>query len=374
MALPIDAQDLEALLAPITEDAPAGADLREDYSPTSLYFQLRDARAEARDIERQSEAADADEAPPNQWRTVQSLAIRALTTGAKDLEVAAWLTEALVRTAGLQGLAMGATIIARLVNLYWDHLFPLPDEDGIETRVAPVAGLAGQGVDGTLMQPLRKTMLFSRPDGTPFGLWRYVATLELSGITDPDRRAARVEAGIVPFEEVEKEARIAGGAHWAALRAEVSAAMASWAEMSQALDEKAGADSPSTSRVRDVLQLLLETCSRFAPAVPSAEADSEALAAADDAMPVTTTSPGGMPANAMAAAIAGREQALRQLGEIAAWFRNTEPHSPISYTLDEAIRRGRMTWPDLIAEILPDQTTRDALITALGIRPRPPEE
>ena len=52
--------DLAALLAPIAEGAPAGTDLREDYSPNSLYFRLRDARAEARDAER---AADAPRSP-----------------------------------------------------------------------------------------------------------------------------------------------------------------------------------------------------------------------------------------------------------------------------------------------------------------------
>ena len=379
MAQLIDDFDLEAVLAPVSEDAPAGTDMREDYSPSSVYFQLRDARAEARDVERQAEASEGDESTAPQWRSVQSLALRALTTGAKDLEVAAWMTEALVRTAGLRGLGTGAAVIAGLVERYWDDLFPMPDEDGIETRVAPVAGLAGQGVDGTLMQPLRKTVLFSRPDGSPFGLWRYVATVELSGITDPERRAGRIEAGVLPFDEVEKEARLAGPAHWSALRAEVSGALENWEEMGRAVDAKAGADSPSTSRVRDLLLQLIEICDRFAPAREFTGAGStEAGSAAGGAG--LADAPGGLPAgvgntaNAAAAAIAGREQALRQLGEIAAWFRKTEPHSPLSYTLDDAVRRARMTWPELLAEVLPDQSTRDALITALGIRPPAPEE
>jgi hypothetical protein len=40
--------DLAALLAPIAAEAPAGTDLRQDYTPDSLYYRLRDARAEAR--------------------------------------------------------------------------------------------------------------------------------------------------------------------------------------------------------------------------------------------------------------------------------------------------------------------------------------
>ena len=44
--------DLEALLAPIPGDAPQGVDIREDFSATSPYNRLRDARSEARDAER----------------------------------------------------------------------------------------------------------------------------------------------------------------------------------------------------------------------------------------------------------------------------------------------------------------------------------
>jgi type VI secretion system protein ImpA len=70
---------------------------------------------------------------------------------------------------------------------------------------------------------------------------------------------------------------------------------------------------------------------------------------------------------------ASREDALRALSEIANFFRRTEPHSPLSYTLDEAVRRGRMTWPELLAEVVADMDARNSILTTLGIRPPPPE-
>src|SRR5205085_11255398 len=71
--------------------------------------------------------------------------------------------------------------------------------------------------------------------------------------------------------------------------------------------------------------------------------------------------------------INSREEALRALAQIADFFRRTEPHSPLAYTLQEAVRRGRMTWPELIAEIVPDITYRSAILSSLGIRPPPTE-
>jgi hypothetical protein len=47
-----------------------------------------------------------------QWRVVRELATEALTVRSKDLEVAAWLTEALLRDAGLSGLTAGFRLLA----------------------------------------------------------------------------------------------------------------------------------------------------------------------------------------------------------------------------------------------------------------------
>ena len=138
------------------------------------------------------------------------------------------------------------------------------------------------------------------------------------------------------------------------------------------LDERAADVSPSTSRVRDLLLAMADTARRFAPAVaadagPGAADSAPATASAAVAPP--GPAPGMLPA---VAAGMGREDALRQLGEIAAWFKRNEPNSPLAYTLDEAVRRGRLSWPDLVAELLPDVGARNALLVSVGIRP-PPE-
>src|SRR3954464_1127293 len=107
-----DGFDLEALLAPIPGDAPQGTDIREDFSATSPYNRLRDARSEARDAERAQDAGDQDTRDPAPlWRTVRDLALKTLAETTKDLEVAAWLTEALVRSHGLAGLAAAAQLM-----------------------------------------------------------------------------------------------------------------------------------------------------------------------------------------------------------------------------------------------------------------------
>ncbi len=357
--------DVEALLQPIPGEAPAGSDLREDFSPQSAYYRLRDARAEARAAERAAdETPDVDTPPPQQWRTVRDLVLGALTNKAKDLELAAWLTEALVRSDGLGGIAAGAHLIGGLAANFWDGgLFPMPDEDGIATRVAPVTGLNGEGGDGTLIQPLRKLVLFNRADGSGLSFWQYEQSAELKGIGDAARVKQRLAAGVLPFEDVEAAARAAGGARWAALRSLAKTALREWVAMGEMLDAKAGADGPPTSRVRDLLIRIVQVAGLYAP--PEVIEDAAAVEDADEGG--GTAAADGTAAPARAAAT--REDMLRELARISEFFRRTEPQSPLAYTLEEAIRRGRMTWPELLAEVVTDTTVRGSILTQLGIRP-----
>jgi type VI secretion system protein ImpA len=367
-----DGFDLTALLAPVPGDAPAGADLRRDSSPQSLYFRLRDARAEARAAERAMEADDAASAPPPQWRTIRDLAMEAIAGYSKDLEIAAWLTEALLRCDGLVGFTAGARLMNGLVEGFWDDLFPLPAEDGMATRIGPVAGLNGQSGEGTLSQPLRKLPLFARPAGAPMQFWQYEQSSDLAAIVDPARRQQRIDSGVVPFDTVENEARAAGAAYFTALRNQANAAAAAWRALSEALDSRAGADAPPTSRVREILERIATVAARFAaPGAAPVEAAPDGVPGGSVPSFSTGLSAGeGAPGSG---ALASREEALRSLAAIAEFFRRTEPLSPLSYTLQEAARRARMSWPELLEEIVPDLSLRAQILISLGIRPPPTE-
>lgn len=358
--------DLELLLQPIAGDDPTGPDLRQDYAANSVYYRLRDARAEARAAERAADNGGGDEAAAaQQWRQVRTLALGALAERSKDVELGAWLAESLLRSDGLAGLAAAFTLLGGLVDGFWDQLHPMPEEDGLYARMAPLAGLNGDGGEGTLMQPLQKLVLFQRPDGTPVPLWSYDQSVDVHGIGDATRKAARLAAGVIGFDTLEQEARAAGPARFAALRRDARAAAEAWQTLTTALDARAGSESPPSSQLRGILEHVVEVAGRYAPA----EADADPAEPATDAPAAEGVPARGGPSAAPAAAAFTREDALRSLGELADFFRRTEPHSPLAYTLSEAVRRGRMGWPELLAEIVPDGTTRAGILTSLGIRP-----
>ena len=102
--------DIDALLAPIPGQHPAGEDLR--YLGT--YDAIEEARREELPIE--------DDSPWQRpvkianWPEVFDLATTALATRSKDLQLAAWLTEALVKLHGFAGLREGFLLLQGLLE------------------------------------------------------------------------------------------------------------------------------------------------------------------------------------------------------------------------------------------------------------------
>jgi type VI secretion system protein ImpA len=372
-----DVLDLSALLS-----APAnGVDPREDPSSVSPYRRMKDARTEARDEERARDAEGEEDAPvADGWRLVRKLGEEMISGGTRDFEVATWLTEALVRQHGLSGLITGTRLLHTLLDTAWDEGFPAPDADGIEDRSIIIGGLSGASADGTIMQPLRRLPLFRRGDGSPLPLYRFDQAEEVAGNPNQEFRERRYAAGVPELAALEAEASAARPG-LRAIAADAAQALEIWRNFDSALMERFSSyGEVPTSRVLRLLERLQEVAQKLggaAPAEASGTAPAEmaapdgALAAGMSGAPVQA--PGAMSLGDPNAAIASREAALSMLERIADFFEKTEPHSPLAYTLRDAARRGRMTLPELLAEVLSDETARTGMLSALGIRPPQPE-
>jgi type VI secretion system protein ImpA len=356
--------ELAPLLAPLEAgEQGAGVDLRLDYTVTSPYQRLRDARGAARAEERARDADDASEGPPaDGWRDVLSIGQQALASQSKDLEIASWMTEALVRMHGLPGLTAGATLIAGLCDAYWDAGFPRPDEDGLEIRASPIDGLSGSSADGTIMQPLRRLPVFRRADGTGLSVYLWEQAEHAAGLPD-EKRDARYAAGTPELPTLEAEARL-DKAYLTGTWRDATAALQAWRELGRIVDSRFGSEAPSLRKVTNLLEQLLGVVTRLG-GEPTADQAAETAEAGDAAAVGGTTVATGRGRGEART----RDDALRELDRIAEYFRRTEPHSPLAYTLEEAVRRGRMSLAELLMEVLPDLETRNGMLARLGMRP-----
>jgi len=358
--------DVDALLAPISDDSPVGAKVRDDSSPTSAYLQLKDARAAARAAERRAEAAGEPAGPLSEWETIFELAPQVLAEQSKDLEISAWLVEALIRREGFAGLRDGFKLVRGLVEQYWDLLYSMEDEEGVVTKVAPITGLNGMGADGTLIQPMRMVLLTgSVGDDGPFSGYHYEQAINLAQVADADARARQADAGAVTIERFTTAVNATGAPFYIELIGDLEGAVAEFDGLTNALYEKAGRDAPPASNIRDLLRKILDAVLSF-----SKDLVTRYQATMEVAAPEAVAAAGGAPAAAVAqGAISGREDALRTLGQVADYFRRSEPHSPIANSLDELVRRARMPFSDLLLELLGEETAWRTALNNAGIRP-----
>ncbi len=370
MASP-DVLDLERLLTPIEGDNPAGRDMREDESLVPLYFQIKDARSAARAAERSAVDEEDTGSIAPEWRNIVDLAPDVLAETSKDLEIACWLTEALVRFEGFCGLRDGFRLMKGLVDGFWENLYPPEDEiDGPEAKFAPLSGLNGEGTDGTLIQPIRQ--IYLTQGDMPYAAWHYRQASELAGL-DEAKRQARIDAGAPTLDMIDTSVRQTPIEFYRALSQDIDEAIEAFRELEAALDARLGMDGPPTSQIRGALtesqeivarltrDLLLETADDPASDTPPEDTD-------ETGATVTVTRQAGTAVDV----IETRDDALRQILKIADFFKRTEPHSPIAYTLEDLVRRGRMSLPELLEELMSDDDARRGFLTAAGIRPPTP--
>jgi type VI secretion system protein ImpA len=354
--------DIDEMLNPISEDNPVGDDIREDSSATSPYNTIKDARNAARAAERKNMFESSNSEADGKWREVMELAVEILKNQAKDLDVASWYTESLIRRHGFPGLRDGLSLIRGLLEQYWDDLYPLPDEDGLETRVASLTGLNGEGAEGVLIAPMRNVTLTEGSEPGPFNFWKYQQALEVEKIIEEGAKSEKASKLGFSLDDIDRAVTESSETFFINLRDDVAEALSIYRDINRILDEKCGVnDSPPTSNIINTLEECLGTINHVGkykfPAEDSADEPEDATNSSSASGGKVTSGP-----------ITSREQAFRTLTEISEFFRKSEPHSPISYILARAVKWGDMPLDSLIRELIPESSARDFYSSLTGIK------
>ncbi len=338
----VAAVGFDSLLADGVLHSDVGDNPRASTAGQAVYRALRDARAAARDEERRQETAEADVRDlrlHKNWAEIQRLANKLLAEVGSDIEVLVWLCESETRVDGYEGLAKSVRLISSMVRAHGRALHPVP-QDQDDDQFAALAGLNGVGREGTLVQPLRLLPLVPGFGYGEMTLWHVLS----------DRDSAHVQQAMAS----------AGSEAMSARLEEVAEAGRALRDCDVALTELLGPASPPFSQLIDVIEETERTIRRLSGLkTPEPASPADAQPAKAHGKPRASDLPPGE--------ISSREQALAELSRIAAYFRRTEPHSPISESLETLVRRGRMDFVSLIAELIPDDAARQSLMTTAGI-------
>lgn len=391
MTLSLLNDKLPVLLAPLPGDDPAGPALRYD----RVMSEIRAAR-EADDPslpqgewERPLKKAD--------WPLVAQLCGAVLGQRSKDLQCAAWLTEAWVHLHQIDGLQAGVALLGGLLENHWDDLHPRIDEDGdSEARVAPLFWL-----NETLPVTLRLHLcLMHWPERKPSRLtqdeWEK-APVQDDPDEDDSRSRARSRGNAGESEPLPSRADFLRQAAampvqpLLAAREQIRGIAAAWQRLDRFIDEKLGNDAPSLSRVSDALaqiERLLTTliAGRTADASVSGPLAAQQAPAQTEDAGASVASPAGQGApdaggpgdlgslqpvhcgqSPALGVIDSRETAYRLLETVADYLMRTEPHSPTPYLITRAVSWGRMPLPELMNEIVREEGDLNRLFTLLGL-------
>lgn len=231
------------LLKPIPGENPAGEDLR--YSAT--YEEIKEARREEDDL---SQGAWKRERKIADYRLVIKLAAQALGEKSKDLQLGAWLAEALVHEQGYGGLRSGIELNLRLLESFWEHLYPKLEEDDAELRAAPLAWLGSKLETAVRHVPLAAAGQdwFAYKDARAVGYEEPQAT--------PEQKKAREKAlseGRLSAEAFDKEFAATPRAYYAQAETDLSSALSLLRTLDELCTARFGDAAPAFGKLRDAI-------------------------------------------------------------------------------------------------------------------------
>ncbi len=349
------------LLNPIEGPNPSGVNLR--YNP--VYDKIKEARREE------------DQPPPGMTERdrktadnslVIKLTTDTLTTKTKDLQLAAWLTEALLKQKGFGGLRDGLAVCHGLVEKFWDTVYPEIEDGDVQARGAPL------GFIGTKLEiPLK---LIPVVEKAKYGFLDHQQSREVgyedqakSDDAKKKRTLAIKEGKVAPevfdtaFEDTPKK-------FYAQAEKDLDACLQLVRQLQESCDPKFVEEGPSFGPLRTALEATRHLIHGFLQKKREKEPDPvEQIAVqpgaeggvAGDAAATGQVRVGVLITVETSSEPPDRVEAIAKIAEAAAFLRRREPKSPASYLMLRGLR-----WGELRAAVdLADPTLLEAPPTDL---------
>lgn len=358
--------DIEAMLQPISEENPSGEYLR--YS--NVYDQIAEAR---RADENLSQGAWQTELKVADFRQVFNLATDALSSKSKDLQISAWLSESLVKLHGFVGLRDSLKLITGLQERFWETLHPEIDEGDMEGRANAISWMDAQAAFAIKETPITGGIGYNYlnwEDSKKFEIPENIDNLDSS---EQERyRALQAQA--------ERENRVTGEL-WRREKLQTRRAFCEetnftieecWTafhDLNRVIEEKFDRNQmPGLTNLKKSLEEIQLQVEKLLEEKRAEEPD-----AADETATEETNADGEtvatVAANSVATAagaIQNRKDALKRLADIADFFQKTEPHSPVSYLIQRAVKWGNMPLDGWLQDVIKDESVLYQLRQTLG--------
>lgn len=319
-----DPWEFAELKQPLSSDAPCGESLEDSQLLASFdAFRLF------------GQSVPLNPAPV--WRDLESKSRGALERS-KDLRLLAHFGAAILRTEGLPAFLGTLGVADRWLDQYWAQVYPLVDDDAILRKNA----LNSFADRMAIVDGVRRLPIVRHPQLGSFSLRDVeIATGQLpaaEGEEAPD--ADRVHAALAASSVEELTT----------LQSSVTAALDALKRIETRMRDEGGSQAAPTfdPLVSQLVQLqrVLTQAIAVHPGATAASASIEPGAASTSSAPT--------PSSGSLHAINSRQDAIRALDAVAAWFRLNEPSSPIPLFIERSKRLVAKDFLEVLADIVPD--------------------
>ncbi len=354
--------DIDAILKPISGDKPCGVDPRDGVSFELLKEARREEDAASQgDWKREVKVAD--------WPKAIQLATKILSTEGKDLQVATWLTEGLVRKHGSAGLRDGLKVLRGLHEQYWESFYPSIEDGDLEYR-----GGRLEALNKLLPIAILNMPLVLPPGGPAYSCWQYKQSQEVENLrrgaaTDGERKrqlAEALEEGKLEGDTFERAVAATPLSHCSTILENLNQSWDELERFERILDEKYRPEAPSLRVMKEALvecRSLMNGIVRKKGGVGAPTVSQPDLAPQEAEMApvvhIAASGSGIVPVD--------RADALRRLGAVAEFFRRTEPHSPVAYLVQRAARWGEMPLEEWLQEVIKSDDVLGNVRETLGL-------
>jgi type VI secretion system protein ImpA len=339
MPLPSD------LLNPISADKPSGENLQ--YAP--IYDKIKEARREDDDVPQGDWARGRKLAD---WSLTFKLITETLSTKTKDLQLTAWLAEAMLKREGIHGLREVLDLDRAYIENFWDSLHPELEDGDAEFRAGKL-----QWVGDKLEQAVKQVALTRT--GLNWYQYRESRTVgsEEAADTEEKQRVRReaIAEGKIPLEQFDKDFDAAPKSFYVNLEAAFDATLESLTLLGEACDAKFGDVSPGFGTLRSVLEEVRQTVHSLLQRkrekepddpvdVPAAEIEEAEETPVDVEAPAAVTVARAAPVRrgALSAEPVDRDDAVARIVASAKFLRTQDPYSPAPYLLLRGLRWGEL--------------------------------
>lgn len=344
--------DLETLLSPISEAAPAGGDL--EYDPA--FAEMEQAAAGKPEQQMGNSVVEAEE--PD-WRSVASHAIELLQR-TKDLRVSIYLCLASLRTDGWQGFRDALELTDRLTREFWETLHPVLDEDDDRDPTARVNAILTLA-HPPLLRAIETTPLLSVP------VLGSVTWADIKPATSDEEPAASIA-------EVSAVAMQASPDTLASQRDLIHATLRACQSLETFVTQQVGAaQAPNLQPLRDLLKRIEQQFHRWLAEHPAAATETVDQVAPDadlveDDQPDEDSEHGAMPfapdqpeTSRIATGprrnrgpLTSRQEVLATIDSLLEFYRIHEPSSPVPLLLMRARRLAGMSFLEILQDMIPE--------------------